>query len=93
MFRTMRYLGIGMMLLLAVAAPAAANPEPAAAKAEKAAEAPAGLWEEILSWWSAVLTGGGPFIDPNGGGTSVSEDGDGSRLVAGDGGPFIDPNG
>lgn len=92
MIRTMRCLGFGMMLLLAAAVPAAQAQE-GAGQGEPAVETPAGVWDGILSWLSAVFAGGGPFIDPNGRGTSVPDENGGSRLLARDGGPFIDPNG
>ena len=88
MFRTIRCL-VMVMLLLAVAVPAAQAQE-APANGEPALESPS-LWTEILSWASALFTGGGPFIDPNGRG-STPVDGEGGRLAQEEG-TLTRPNG
>lgn len=93
MFRTIRCLAM-VMLLVVVAVPAAqAQKVPSASSAAGPALEPPGPWTGLLSWMSSLFTGGGPFIDPNGGDRSRPADADGSRFVQGDGGPFIDPNG
>lgn len=85
MFRTIRCL-VMVMLLLAVAVPAVQAREVATA-GEPALESP-GLWSGILSWVSALFTGGGPFIDPNGRNTTPVG-GDGGRLAQEDDGALI----
>lgn len=77
MSRTIRCL-VMVMLLLAVGVPAAQAQE-APANGEPAAESP-DLWTGFVSWVSSLFTGGGPFIDPNGRG-STPIDGDGRRFA------------
>lgn len=88
MSRTIRCL-VMVMLLLAVGVPAAPAQE-APANGGPALEAPS-LWTGILSWMSSLFSGGGPFIDPNGrGSTPVA--GDGGRLAQEEG-TLTRPNG
>ena len=89
MFRTIRCF-VMVMLLLAVAVPAAQAQE-VPPHGELTLESAPSLWTEVLNWVSALFTGGGPFIDPNGGDYAAPLSGDGAHQV--DGGPFIDPNG
>lgn len=82
MFRTIRCL-VMVMLPLAVAVPAVQAQE-VPRSGETALESPS-LWTEALIWARALFTGGGPFIDPNGGSRIVAVDEDGGRLVQEDG--------
>ena len=89
MFRTIRCL-VMVTLLSAVAAPAAQAQEIPANGGP--VESPS-LWTGILSWVSPLFTGGGPFIDPNGGSRTIQVDGAGGRLAQEDGRTSFNPAG